>query len=212
MFYNTIDFLGQYSPPTPGGGYISMNIQQNNKQKLNINPFILLNAIHKHREEVLKTQDSRSPQEIQRYKNYEYIDEMEKEYGVTLPRPADAPPPKNQTVAETQTEIKSGGHIKSGGGMITTKHRHLPLHTTLQLRVSMNKLLQDSSNNQEIDYTYLDVIEHDYNIKIPRKPGTNIPEDLDSFIESVTPETQTNIKSGGTKKKQRYTRRRSRNN
>ncbi len=113
---NNVDFLGQYNQPVPGGGLNNTDDQKNIKQKLNINPYILLNTIHSYRDSILKSHQSYPHEVIQHYKNYEYIDEMEEEYGVTLPRPADAPPPKNQTNSKTQNAVKVGGAKK--------KHRY----------------------------------------------------------------------------------------
>ncbi len=85
-----IDLAGEIQRIKSGGSMFDDSELPRMETQLKVGPDIALKVGHATRNIVMRSPDKFSPDKVSHYQNYKYIDELEKEYGVKLPRPADA--------------------------------------------------------------------------------------------------------------------------
>jgi hypothetical protein len=85
-----VDFVGEIQQIKYGGEEVLDFELPRMQTQIKVNPQLALELKNTTRKFVLDKPSAFSPDEVEYYTNYKYIDELEKEYGVKLPRPADA--------------------------------------------------------------------------------------------------------------------------
>ncbi len=110
---SNVDFVGEMQQVKYGGEELSDDLELPRMETpIKVHPQLALELKNTTRNIVLRSPSAFSPEEVAYYKNYTYMDELEKEYGVKLPRP-------QQAIAIIKNETRGGGKYR-----VTRKRRY----------------------------------------------------------------------------------------